>query len=62
MSEIINLKQQRKAKTRGEKEKKAEQNRQLFGRTKEQKDKEEREKNTLQKHLDAHKRDDEQDT
>lgn len=61
MSEIINLKQQRKAKARGEKEKQAAQNRTLHGRTKGQKDAEKKDAERAKKHLDSHKRDDDGD-
>ncbi len=57
MSEIINLRRARKNKGRGEKEKKAEQNRLLFGRTKAEKKRDEKESERASKHLDGHKRD-----
>lgn len=55
MSEIINLRQARKARNRLEKEKQAESNRALFGRTKGQKAKDKAESDKLQRHLDGHK-------
>ena len=61
MSEIINLRQQRKAKARKDKQKTAEQNRRLHGRTKAQKEKEEMDAERAKKHLDAHKRDGEEE-
>jgi hypothetical protein len=61
MSEIINLRQHRKAKARSEKEKTAEQNRTLHGRTKAQKKKEEQDAERLEKHLDGHKLEDGED-
>ncbi len=57
MSEIINLRQARKNKGRSEKDKKAEQNRLLFGRTKSEKHRDEKESERASKHLDGHKRD-----
>ncbi|MFO0389501.1 MAG: DUF4169 family protein [Alphaproteobacteria bacterium] len=56
MSEIINLRQARKNKTRSKKEKQAEQNRMLFGRTKAEKKQTEKESEKASKHLDGHKR------
>ena len=56
MTEVINLKQVRKAKSRTEKDKKAEENRRIHGRTKAQKQKEEQEAERLSRHLDGHKR------
>lgn len=57
MSEIINLRQMRKAKVRADKEKQAESNRAKFGRTKAEKAKQTFEASKLQRHLDGHKRD-----
>jgi len=56
MSNVINLRQQRKAKARTEKEKKAEQNRLLFGRTKEEKQHKKLEKERADRHIEGHKR------
>lgn len=61
MTEIINLRQQRKAKARTEKAKAAEQNRRLHGLTKAGKKKTELERQQSRKRLDAHKRDKEAD-
>ncbi|TLP48459.1 DUF4169 family protein [Cohaesibacter sp. CAU 1516] len=55
MTEIINLRQARKARNRQEKEKQAEANRALFGRTKGQKAKDKAEADKLNRHLDGHK-------
>ena len=57
MAEVINLRQGRKAKTRSEKEKTAEQNRQLHGQTKAVKQKKKLEDKIDKKRLDGHKRD-----
>ena len=56
MVEIINLRQQRKAKTRSKKEKEASQNRLKFGRTKEEKLKEKKKSEQLIRHVEGHKR------
>lgn len=56
MAEIISLSKARKAKAHTEKEAAAEANRQKFGRTKGEKLKNATEKSNLEKHLDAHKR------
>ena len=56
MDNVINLRQQRKAKKRGEKEKTAEQNRLKYGRTKQEKQKEKSESARARKHIDGHKR------
>ena len=56
MTEVINLKQQRKAKARTDKEKKAAQNRAVFGRTKAEKLKETKDAERIAKLLDGHKR------
>ena len=58
MSKIVNLRQARKAKTRAEKARKAEENAAKFGRTKPQKVREAAEKAASIVHLDGHKRDD----
>jgi hypothetical protein len=58
MADIINLRQARKAKTKQSKEKKAEENRIKFGRTKAEKQREFFEKDKLNKSLDQSKRDD----
>lgn len=55
MSQIINLRQARKARDRQEKEKQAETNRARFGRTKAQKSKDKAVADKLQRHLDGHK-------
>ncbi|MDX2073212.1 MAG: DUF4169 family protein [Alphaproteobacteria bacterium] len=61
MTEIINLNQQRKAKARTDKEKQATENRRKFGRSKEEKQKEKLENDKLKRHLDAHKREDDEE-
>ncbi len=55
MTEIINLKQKRKAKERAEKEKKASENRAKFGRTKEEKKLEKAKAKLSEKHIEGHK-------
>ncbi len=55
MSDVINLRQQRKAKTRVEKEKNASQNRVLHGQTKAQKQKTKLESERGKRLLDGHK-------
>lgn len=57
MTEIINLRQQRKAKARTDKDKKAEQNRRAFGQTKAEKQKKQLESDRAAKILDGHKLD-----
>ncbi len=57
MTEVINLRQQRKAKARTEKEKQAVQNRLVHGQTKSEKKRKETESGRAAKHLDGHKRD-----
>jgi hypothetical protein len=52
---VINLRQARKAKARVQKEKVAEENRALHGRTKAQKQAEKRASTKVAKHLDGHK-------
>lgn len=56
MADIINLRQARKNKSRQNKEKKAEANRQLFGRTKAEKLCDQQTQAKLEDHLDGHKR------
>ena len=56
MTEIINLRQQRKAKARTDKEKQAAANRAKFGQTKQEKLKAKHEKTQAKKHIDGHKR------
>lgn len=56
MNKVINLKQQRKAKARTEKEKKSAENRIVHGRTKEEKKKKEREAEIASRLLEGHKR------
>lgn len=55
MADIINLRQARKTKARADKEKVAEQNRALHGRTKAVKRAEKSAKTKITKHLDDHK-------
>lgn len=55
MTEVISLKQKRKAKLRSTKEKTAAENRRIHGRTKEEKQLEKRDAERAQKHLDSHK-------
>jgi Domain of unknown function (DUF4169) len=57
MAEIINLKQQRKQKSRAEAEMQAAANREKFGRTKSEKQLHKLETVQSQKQLDGHKRD-----
>lgn len=57
MTEVINLRQHRKTKARTEKEKKAEQNRSKFGRTKEEKKRDTLKAEQRKRHLDGHKLD-----
>jgi hypothetical protein len=56
MTEIINLRQQRKIKARTQKEKKAAENRRVHGRTKAEKQKEKKESERVSRLLDGHKR------
>lgn len=56
MSEIINLRQKRKDKARVEKDKQAEQNRRLHGRTKAEKQKQKLETDRAERHLSGHER------
>lgn len=55
MSEIINLRQQRKAKARLEKEKGAAENRRIHGRTKAEKQQQKLETERVSRFLDGHK-------
>jgi hypothetical protein len=55
MAEIINLRQARKAQARAQKEKVAETNRALHGRTKSEKQAEKRATDKVARHLDDHK-------
>lgn len=55
MSDVINLRQARKAKARIEKEKKADANRAFHGMTKAEKAKHREEKRKLSRHIDGHK-------
>jgi hypothetical protein len=57
MAEIINLRRARKSKERGEREKSADQNRHLFGRTRYEKEGEAARRALADKNIDAHKRD-----
>lgn len=57
MGDVVNLKQFRKKKQRAEKAEKADENRARSGRTKEQKHQDNRQSADLNKHLDAHKTD-----
>jgi hypothetical protein len=60
MAEIINLRQARKQKARAEKEARADQNRVSFGRTKAEKELTKAEREKAQRHIDSHKRDDDE--
>lgn len=61
MSDVINLRQQRKAKARTDKEKQAEANRLVHGRTKGEKQKSKKEAERASKLLEGHKRDKDED-
>jgi hypothetical protein len=61
MTEVINLKQKRKAKARTEKEKKAIENRAKFGRTKEEKQIEKLKAAQAERHIQGHKRETEEE-
>ena len=61
MTKVINLQQQRKAKARTEKDKKAAENRRKFGRTKEEKQAEKLTKERAKKLLEGHKLEKEED-
>ena len=58
MAEIINLRKARKAKARAEKETEAAENRAKFGRPNEERSQSEASKDLLDRKLDAHRRDD----
>lgn len=60
-AEVINLRQVRKAKARGEREKTAAENRAKFGRTKDDRAKVQAETESAAKRLDGHKRNPEDD-
>jgi len=55
MTDIINLNKMRKEKARGEKDAQAAQNRRKFGRTKEEKQREQLLAERAKKHMDGHK-------
>jgi hypothetical protein len=57
MAEIINLRKARKAKARAEKDAAAAENREKFGRPKEERNLNEASKDLLDRKLDAHRRD-----
>jgi hypothetical protein len=61
MADVINLRQQRKAKARTQKEKQAAENRALHGQTKAEKQKKKREKERAERLLDGHKRETEEE-
>ena len=61
MGEIIKFNQKRKEMARAEKEKKASENREKFGRTKEEKQLEKSKTEKANRHLDGHKRDTEEE-
>lgn len=56
MAEVINLNRKRKAKARTEKEKTAAENRRKYGRTKEEKQLDKKKAEKLERHLEGHKR------
>lgn len=56
-SNVINLRQARKTKTRADNDKAADQNRRLHGLTKAEKHADQRARQDATKHLDGHKRD-----
>lgn len=58
MADIISLRMARKRKVRDDKDKQAEQNRALFGRTKAEKLKQQAEQALATKHIEGHKRED----
>ncbi len=58
MTEIINLRQHRKAKARQQQTKQADENRHLYGRTKTEKQQQKLEKERFTKHVDGHKLED----
>ena len=55
MTDVINLRQKRKAKARDDKGKQAAENRRIHGRTKAQKQLDKKEAERSKKHLDSHK-------
>ena len=59
MADIINLRRARKDKVRAEKEARAAENRVKFGRTKEEKRLAEARERLAERHIEAHRRDDE---
>ncbi len=59
MTTPINLNHARKKKQRADKEKQAQENRASFGRTKTEKQLDEKQREALDSHLDGHKREDE---
>jgi hypothetical protein len=61
MAEIVNLRRARKAKARSEREKQAETNRLLHGRTGEEKKREAAERERADRHIDGHRRDSDED-
>ncbi|GGA52563.1 DUF4169 family protein [Pelagibacterium lentulum] len=62
MAEIVNLRAARKRKAKAEKEKQADENRLLFGRTKTEKQKIEAEKALQMRRLDGHLRNESEET
>jgi hypothetical protein len=61
MTEVINLRQKRKAKAQKDKDKKASENRVKFGRTKQEKQFEKKISERSERLLQGHKREDKQD-
>ena len=61
MADIINLRQERKRRTRSAKEAEASENRVRFGLTKVEKSKNDQERDRAVQHLDAHRKDDPED-
>lgn len=57
MSTVVNLNRFRKKKARAEKEQRAAENRERFGRTKAEKNRDAKEKRNLERRLDTHERD-----
>jgi hypothetical protein len=60
MAEIINLNKARKSRDKADAQSRAEENRVKFGRTKAEKDASRREAETRDRHLDSHKRRDDE--
>ena len=60
MAEIVNLRQARKRRARADKEARADENRRLHGRTREEKELERDQVERARKHLDRHRRDDQE--